>query len=551
MENREHLSKLTLNRSKMKKGLILYMLWAMAFNSMAQSTTTKTAKSEIAEVKVYPRGAQIVRKAQLRLPAGESKWLFQGLPSSIDGNSVQIKGTGDFTLMGVNYSLNYLSKSPRSVSLDSLQSLLKKAQYDLNTSLAQSEILVEELSLLNANKDLGGPNGTDINSLKIAMQYYRTELVRIKNSQLTEKDKQDAFRIQINDLQRQLNVINNQRDQPSGEVEITVRAPRTVDVRLSLSYFTYNAGWTPSYDVRVVSVKESIKLVYKASVYQSTGENWDQVKLSFSSATPTQGGTAPSIQPWYLRPIEPEPISRVRSYAKSEAQAPMAARAMADDIDEMMEEEKIMVSEVRQNQTSVDFIVPVPYSVKSNGKSTLIDLNEYEVPAIFEYFAVPKLDKDAFLLARVYDWDQYSLLPGPMNLYFEEGYVGKSMLNPGVSDDTLNLSLGRDKSIVIERTKVADFSKRKAIGMNVVESRGYEIEIRNTKKQDIQITFYDQLPISGSSEIEVRTLKVGDADFNAATGVLKWNEKIPTQSSQKWSFQFEVRYPKKLKIQLD
>ena len=535
----------------MKKLAIIIMAVLCLQFGYSQSLKPKLLKSEITEAKVYPQGAQVIRQAQVRLSAGESRYLFTGLPSSLDANSIQVKGIGDFLLIGVNHSLNYLSKSERSEKIDSLQSLLNKNQSALNSSIALSEILAEELSLLNANKDLGGQNGTDINALKTAMVYYRSELTRIKNSQITEKEHQESLRLKINDIQRQLNVLNNQRDQPSSDVEIIVRASRITDVKLSLSYFTYNAGWTPSYDVRINSVAEPIALTYKASVYQNTGEDWNQVKLIFSSARPNQGGTAPTLQPWYLRPITPQPLTKMYSQSY-DREAPAAARSMMAEpaMEEEVMQEMVMVSEVKENQTSVDFVIPMPYTVKSTGNRTSVDLNQYDIPAIYEYFAVPKLDKDAFLMARVFDWDQYSLLPGQMNLYFEDGYVGKSMLDPG-SQDTLNLSLGRDKGIVIERKKVDEFSKKKTIGMNKVESRGYDIEVRNTKKQDIQITIFDQLPVSANSEIEVRTLKVGDADFSSQTGELKWKMKLSGQSSNKLSFQYEVRYPKKLRLTLD
>ena len=120
---------------------------------------------------------------------------------------------------------------------------------------------------------------------------------------------------------------------------------------------------------------------------------------------------------------------------------------------------KTITTTVIENQTNVEFEVEKPYSIKSNGEKMGVDLNKFEIETIYEYYAVPKLDKDAFLIARVIDWDKYNLLEGEANLYFEEAYVGRSILDARSLTDTLDISLGRDKNIVIGRTKMNDFSK--------------------------------------------------------------------------------------------
>lgn len=118
-----------------------------------------------------------------------------------------------------------------------------------------------------------------------------------------------------------------------------------------------------------------------------------------------------------------------------------------------MEAAPLMTSFI-ENQTTVEIEVAEPYSIKTNGERTLVDLKGYEIPATYRYTAIPKLDKDAFLIAEIAEWNQYSLLEGESNLYFEDGFVGRSILNAAALQDTLQVSMGRDRSIVMQREKV-------------------------------------------------------------------------------------------------
>ena len=167
-----------------------------------------------------------------------------------------------------------------------------------------------------------------------------------------------------------------------------------------------------------------------------------------------------------------------------------------DDYEYEYEEAKPISTTTIQNQTSVEFEIDEPYTVPSSGEKQSVHINTLAVEALYEYYAVPKIDKDAFLIARLLNWDQYNLLEGEANLYLENSYVGRTILDARSLSDTLDLSLGRDKSIVIARNKVDTYSKRKVIGGNKIESRGFEIVVRNNKSQNINFLayFFDVFP---------------------------------------------------------
>lgn len=204
-----------------------------------------------------------------------------------------------------------------------------------------------------------------------------------------------------------------------------------------------------------------------------------------------------------------------------------------------------------ENQTTVEIQVAEPYSIKTNGERTLVDLKSYEIPARYNYTAIPKLDKDAFLLAEISDWSQYSLLEGESNLYFEDGFVGRSILNAAALQDTLQISMGRDRSIVMQREKVEQFSKKRTIGANVTENRVYEITLKNNKSQAVTLQVKDQIPVSVNSNIIVTPGDLSGGKLDPLTGIVAWEVTLPPGGQQKISLNYEVKYPKSERILLD
>ena len=206
---------------------------------------------------------------------------------------------------------------------------------------------------------------------------------------------------------------------------------------------------------------------------------------------------------------------------------------------------------VQENQTTVEIEVAEPYTIKSNGEKTIVDLKAYDIPAQYSYSAIPKIDNDVFLIAEISDWSQYSLLEGESNLYFEDGFVGRSVLNASSLQDTLQVSMGRDRSIVVSREKNEEFSKKRTIGSNITENREYKITVRNNKSQTVTIKVEDQIPVSVNSEISVEALELSGGKFDPQTGKVSWNLQIPPGSQQELKMQYEVKYPKREKVVLD
>jgi hypothetical protein len=194
--------------------------------------------------------------------------------------------------------------------------------------------------------------------------------------------------------------------------------------------------------------------------------------------------------------------------------------------------------------TTFSYDIEVPYTILNNGKVNTIEVKRLDIPAVYEYYTAPKLEKAAFLTAKITDWQSINLLDGEISLFFEGAYLGKSILDTQIATDTLNISLGKDKSIIVDRKPLKDFSKKQFLSNFKTETRGFEITIRNNKQQDIFIEVQDQFPISTNNTITVEEIAYKEAELSPDTKILTWRYSLVSKQEKKHIIQYSVKYPK-------
>ena len=197
-----------------------------------------------------------------------------------------------------------------------------------------------------------------------------------------------------------------------------------------------------------------------------------------------------------------------------------------------------------ENTTSFEFEISIPYSIPSESKVTVVEMEHYSLPAEYEYYAVPKADKDAFLLANIVEWEQYNLLEGEANIFFENTFVGKTILDVRYLSDTLSVSLGRDKNVFVRREQVKETTQTRFLSSRTEITRNWRITVRNNKGQPISMVLFDQIPISTLSEIEVTGDILSNGVLNKETGEVHWRFALdPTQRAE-FELLYRVRYPR-------
>ncbi len=551
-----------MNTSFLSKTLFFAGILWLSFVQTSYAQMEKKLASKVKAVTVFLNRAQVTNSAEVMLNPGTTELTFEGLSTKIIKQSIQVSGKGLFTILSVKPQMNYLKNvQETSAKIVLLQDSLEQFQDKIKLLNIQRTNAQREEDVILANKNVGGEAGANAQKLKDMADFYRQRLTETQmiiyqcDKNLTSHNKRIAK------INAQIQEMNRGNNKPSSEIVVVVTASTAVQASFELNYIVPEAGWTPFYDIRAKDAQSPIQLSYKANVYQNTGIDWNNVKITLSTGNPSEGGVKPELGVAYIGFFNPtfngSVIANNRGMvAKKDSRnnAEIGANdEMAKGKKEKEEEVEDAISLAQTTQVTAstfatEFEIAVPYTVVSDNKPQLVDVKNYEVKTSYAYACVPRMDFDAFLMAKLTDWEQYNLLPGSANVYFEGTFVGETYLNTQNTKDTLAISLGRDKKIIIKRVKTKDLSSKKFIGANVKEEISFDITIRNTKKTDINLTVEDRIPVSKDTQIEVELLEAKDAEFNKSIGRITWKINLKPNETRKLSFKYQLKYPKNKQI---
>jgi uncharacterized protein (TIGR02231 family) len=538
------------------KKIIIVPIFFFVFSIWLLADTEKEIKADIKHVTVYPDRAQLSHETSFELSSGKTVLKLKGLSPYIDAQSIQVKGIGEFTILSVNLQNNFLQNLEDSPEVKSIKNQIETLQAKVEDENAALKTLQEKEDFLIANRAILVKETTfSIEQVKSMMELYTNNVDQVNTSVLKKTRMVKDYEKQILALQQQIAEKLGKQQLPSGEISVTVSSDKPVSGKLSFSYIVSNAGWYPSYDIRVDDINKPVVIYYKANVYQNSGVAWKDVKLSFSNATPWVSGNLPVLNPWFIDffiPVNNNIMIRGSS-SISRSEAPM----MLDEVvtvnkKSAKDREAIPVTvEKKVGEMSVTFDVALPYSIPSDGKAQTIEIQKTTTPADYKYVTVPKMTQIAYLTANITDWAKQSLLSGEATLYFENTFVGKSYLNVNQLTDTLTISLGPDNSILVKREKRKDFTSKKVIGANKTETYSFLLTIRNNKANSIKITVNDQIPVSSNSSIVVDATELSGGTLNTETGTVKWDIEIKPQEKKELVLSYSVKYPKNQNIILE
>lgn len=522
------------------------MLLTLTFSFYAQAQEPVwVSNSDLKEVKIYQSGAMVSRMAKIALNPGLQEVVLDGLSPYINPQSIMMKGTGDATILSVSFQQNYLLEQKKSKEVSSLEDLLDSLNLRIQQVKNKMQVLTEAQNLLLANKSIGGANnGVIADELEPVLDYFLKKMNELKEEHLSATGKEKKLSEQIKKIQQQLNTLKQRQQESTGNIVVKLNVNTKTNSSFEFSYVIMNnVSWYPFYDIKVKDVNSQAELVYKAKVNQSTGEDWNQTKIGLSTGNPAIGSDRPRMNPWYLNFYEK--LYQLQGIRSKDMDVPMSAPAMnAAGVAEDRKEMTTIPVQMNENQLTTSFDIQGSYSIPSDGQEYQVEIQKFSLKSTYNYVALPKLDGDAFLTASVTGWEELSLSPGSANVYFDGAFVGESFINPAETSDTLEISLGRDKRIVVKRDKLKDVSGNKMFGGNKERTMAFDISVKNGKKDAINIVLYDQVPLSNQKDIEVKVEEMSGAQYNAETGEIKWNITLAPGETIKKRLAFKVKYPK-------
>ena len=603
----------------------------------AQTIPEIELKSDIKEVTVYLIGAQISRSKTTEIPAGKSTISFTGLSPYIDPKSIQINGKGEFQILSVNLQDDYISQN----GIPSENEELKKTKLEIEKKLkiesVYQDVLQDELTFLKNNSSIGGTNtGITIAALKEANNYFIERITAIKLKRVERQLILDDLTKQLTKIEKQLAGQTTKVTNPSGVIVLKIEAKNPTRAVFDLKYIVANAGWTPSYDIKVKNIEQPVDIAYKANIQQNTLENWKNVSLKLSSADPNGSSSFRELRPYYLDYNLPPPVYTLKSgkvsgkiydsrtgspiqgasvfiqgssignisdkngnyelslpknggtlsvslvgyqtkeipilqeqinigleasiqelqevvvtgYSKPEYE--LLGKVPGLSINNKFQKNKTLVeTQQTYHQTSVEFNIKTPYTILSDGKVQTVEIENYQLPAEYLYYCTPKIDEKAYLVAKIVDWEKYSFMEGEANLFFEDTYTGKTLLDVRYMSDTLSISLGNDKGVSVKRESQKKFSSKQYLGNKKDETKTWLITVKNNKSQPIQLMVYDQIPVSSNGEIEVTPLNISNGNLIPETGILFWNFPLKNAASQQIELKYTVKLPKSKQLYIE
>jgi len=545
----------------MKKFIYLSVLLIFILPSLkAQDIKEKKIGTTISSAVIYLTGAEIIRSKKININSGKTRLIFKDLSSKLDSKSIRITTNNNVDILGISSKINYLSKKEDMPNIKKLKDSLKLITRQIQDISDEADAYIVEKQMLLKNTSIGGQdNGVSISELKQASDFYRNKIIEI-NSKISKLNrKKSELNLSTQRIQNQLNELNANTNYSRSEISILVSSDVAVSTNIELKYIVNDAGWSPSYDIKAIDTDKPVKLEYRAKVYNNTGIDWNNLKIKLSTADPNLSVSKPILKPWYLRyqtySYEKQ-IFQGEGYMQnrivSETNMPRASRDEFGGLGEGNESVIISgeFSETAVPELSAEFNIKKTYSIPSDDKPYLVDISEHDLPATYRHFAVTKLDKDVFLLARISGWQDLNLIEGPANVYYSGTYLGQSFIYTRNVSDTLDLSLGRDGKVLVTRTKMKKFSSTQFVGNKRKETMTYQLIAKNNRKSDITIQILDQLPISQTDEIEVKVLEISGAEQNETTGELKWELNLKPGESKKILLSFEIKYPKNKQIEI-
>jgi uncharacterized protein (TIGR02231 family) len=538
---------------------------------MSQELVQQNVETKIDSIVVYTDRARVTRTQSISLTGNESELVISKLPTSIITDSIRATGTSNVAvkLLGVR-TQNVFSTEPVAEKIAQLHQeiqnlgIQKRLVEDALRGLNLQRQFVENLSEKSVERFSQSLARQQINLaetknlLNFVGEEYGTfsEAIVQRQRQLQQLEKELAVKHQ------QLQQLQNPDYKQSIDLIISIQPAGSGDLQLQVSYMVENASWTPLYDIRVNEPQKNIALSYLAEVKQRTGEDWNGVSLTLSTAKPGLGTLPPKLHPWYIDIERPAPVySRMRAASVPErvemdTLLPLPAPAMMAMNSPVQSESKIelfevesIVAQVSQTGGVVTFELDGNNNIPSDGNPHKVTIFHDEYPGNLQHIVIPKLVSFAYLQALVTNpTNGVTWLPGTANIFRGDTFVGTTNLENIAPGQEFKLELGVDESIKIERDIVERLVDKKLIGQQRRLTYAYRIVLTNLATQPAELKLLEQLPVSRNEQIKVRLNRTNPQIQLGEMGVLEWLLQLPSRGKQEVYYQFIVEYPPQLHV---
>ncbi|GAA1562980.1 MULTISPECIES: DUF4139 domain-containing protein [Kribbella] len=491
----------------------------------------------IVAVTVYPQRARVTRRGVITVPGGDRTVYVGPLPLELESDSVRVSGHGPATVLGVDVVRRHHPQAPDETVAEAERSWYEAqdavaaladaddVQQQLDTFLAQ---LAKRAGGSFARALASGESDAELGGFTESLAD-RLAAVRAKRRELAAQRREAEQRFGA--IDRRLTALREQRvpDRQAAAVGLEVAAE--AEVEIELSYVVPLAGWSSSYDVRLQG--DRLTLTWYGMISQYTGEDWPECDLTLSTARPTVTAKVPELDPWYLDRFQPPvPVAAApgaRGAASFAMQADRRDRAASDadgvlgTVHEQSSAFADVTAAVEQGVTAATYTPPRPVAVPADGALHRATIAAFDLDAELDYITAPVRSTDVHLRATVVNSSEHTLPAGKAAVFHEADFVGSAALPLWAPGEDVELALGLDDRIRVERKLVRREASKATLGSTRRRQVDYETRIENHTPRQAKITVLDQLPVARDHEITVKPI-TADPQPSETTdlGVLTW-----------------------------
>lgn len=520
----------------------------MFFNSNAQFTgnVIKTL-SKIDNIIIYNNGASVNRTGMINLKKGTNKIFISNLSPKLISESIQFNvKSNDVIINSISKQANFLGNSYNNSQVKSIGDSIQKINDSIRLKKVNLEVYNQEKDLLDQNKSvLKTSREFIIDDLMDLTDYFNQKIKEIQtNISKLNKEIFDLEKMKAS-LQKQMSSIKSDVNNQASDLVIQLTCSKEGEFNYDLSYNTLQAGWVPYYDIRIKEINSPIKLTYKAKIYQNTSEEWSDVKLSLSTGKLNKSNKAPNFNTQFIK------NTNYRKDTKQKNRNISAIQLELIESDDEPNQNSVSSSDftsVDYSGTQIKYNISIPYSIPSQKSPIFIEIQELDLKATYDYYCYPKVDKDVFLMCHFNKLNKKNLLPGSGQVYFEGKSIGSTYLDPFSNEKTIDLSLSRDVSIIVERSLETKLSSESKVGDNIKIEKSYIITLKNNKNKIVNFVLIDQIPVSTKKSIDVQLTESSEANYSKNNGKLVWNLELKPDDIIIKKFSFTVKHPEKDKI---
>jgi hypothetical protein len=285
--------------------VLLFVTTLLISISAAAQPRTLNAETTIDNVTIFSSGARVERSAAVNILAGRTEISFAGLSNQLEQQTVQLKADANITMLSIQSNKDYLSVRKIDQEEKNLIELSNAAKDKLDQDAKLLDVFKNEEAMLIKNQVIGGQAGVKASDLKEALDLQRQRLTEVYGKEMEIQKRLITDQHEFEKNQLQLSEISKKKDSVNYIVMVLIESRETRTVNFKLQYNVKDAGWYPTYDVRVDEVTKPLNVMMNANVFQRSGETWKNISLLLSTGTPNDNATPSPLQPWMIGFYDP------------------------------------------------------------------------------------------------------------------------------------------------------------------------------------------------------------------------------------------------------